>query len=432
VWQPGPVIGGRSRPKSKSLHFATRPRRRFPWRLLVAIVVIIVLAGVAALVRAETLKPPVLTLKRLMPTSVTLPGAPPKPAWPSAGQAAVEVEGLPPVGSSGPNRPVPIASLAKVMTAYVILHDHPIKPGQPGFTVTIGAGDVADYQQRVARGESVLPVAAGEALDEAQLLQGLLVASGNNVATILATRDSSPGTSFVAKMNSVARSLGMAHTTYTDPSGVQSTTVSTASDQLILASRAMAIPVFAGTVALRSVSLPVAGEVANFNRAVGSNGYVGIKTGSDVSSGGCLMFADARKTEGHNITILGVVLGQAMGQISTPALLAAAVNASNSLVASVVAAVAVRTALPEGTAVAEVSGPRGHSMVTTSAGLSVFDFGGAVVPLAMSLQPVGRTLRAGQTVASVAVAGGVSPAVPAMATSSIPGVSLRWRLRHVF
>jgi D-alanyl-D-alanine carboxypeptidase (penicillin-binding protein 5/6) len=426
------VIGGRSRSKSKSLHFATRRERRFPWRLLAAIAVIVVLIAAAGLARAETLTPPLLTVKRLLPASMTLPGAPPKPAWPSTGEAAVEVEGFPGLGSSGPTTPVPIASLAKVMTAYVVLQDHPVNVGQPGFTITLTAGDVADYQQRVASGESVLPVAAGESLDETELLQGLLVASGNNVATILATHDSGSEAAFVAKMNSVARALGMTHTTYTDPSGLQATTVSTASDLLTLAVRAMANPVFAKIVDMPSVDLPVAGTVTNFNRVLGTNGYIGIKTGSDITAGGCLLFANQKKVDGQTITIIGAVLGQDVGEVRTPVLIAAALQASEALVASVAAAVSARTVLPSGSTVAEVNGPRGNSRVETSSALSVLGFGGSSVTLSMAVEPVGRTLRAGQTVASVSIADGGVPPAAAVAATSIPGVSLGWRLRHVF
>jgi D-alanyl-D-alanine carboxypeptidase (penicillin-binding protein 5/6) len=325
---------------------------------------------------------------------------------------------------------VPIASLAKVMTAYVVLQDSPVSPGQSGFTLTVSPGDVADYHARSAQGQSVLAVAAGESLNEVQLLQGLLVASGNNVATILATQDSGSVAAFVTKMNATASSLGMTHTSYTDPSGLLNTTVSTASDQLTLAGRVMANPVFAQTVAMRTVSLPVAGTVTNFNQAVGTGGYIGIKTGSDNIAGGCLLFANQKNVDGKVITIIGDVLGQDVGQASTATLIAAALNASNALVASVASAVSVRTLLPAGSPVEEVTGPTGHSVATTSSAISVLGVGGMTVPVSMRLAPVGRTLRAGQTLASVSVAG--VPPAPAIAKTAIPAVTLGWRLRHIF
>ena len=52
--------------------------------------------------------------------------------WPPEGQASVEVEGIGSLGTRGEQRPVPIASVTKVMTAYVILRAHPMRAGAPG------------------------------------------------------------------------------------------------------------------------------------------------------------------------------------------------------------------------------------------------------------------------------------------------------------
>ncbi|MDX6206095.1 MAG: hypothetical protein QOF39_2152, partial [Frankiales bacterium] len=46
--------------------------------------------------------------------------------WPSSGTAALSADGRFAPGSPGSGDPVPIASVAKVMTAYVVLHDHPL------------------------------------------------------------------------------------------------------------------------------------------------------------------------------------------------------------------------------------------------------------------------------------------------------------------
>lgn len=71
-------------------------------------------------------------------------------------------------------------------------------------------------------------------------------------------------------MNAAARSLGMTRTRYTDPSGFNDTTVSTAADQMRIVARAMRLPVFASVVAAPSVWLPVAGTVRNTDRLLGS------------------------------------------------------------------------------------------------------------------------------------------------------------------
>ena len=233
----------------------------------------------------------------------------PRAVWPAHGQAAVQI------GQSrvqaGPNQhAAPIASVAKVMTAYLVLRDHPLRLDQDGPTITLTDADVSDTDRRRGQQESVVSIAAGEQLTERQALQALLLPSANNIAAVLARWDAGSEERFVARMNATARSLGMTHTRYTDPSGYDDATVSTAADQLRLVDRAMRLPVFASIVATPSATLPVAGTVHNTNTLLGHDGFVGVKTGSDTAAGGCFAFRAIRSIDGKRTTITGVVLGQ--------------------------------------------------------------------------------------------------------------------------
>jgi D-alanyl-D-alanine carboxypeptidase len=196
------------------------------------------------------------------------------------------------------------------MTAYLVLRDHPLGPGQDGPTITLTEADVADTDRRRRQQESVVSIAAGEQVTERQALQALLLPSANNIAAILAQWHSGSQDRFVARMNATARSLGMTHTRYTDPSGYDDSTVSTAADQVRLVDRAMRLPVFASIVATPSATLPVAGTVHNTNTLLGHNGFVGVKTGSTDAAGGCFAFRAIRWIDGKRTTITGVVLGQ--------------------------------------------------------------------------------------------------------------------------
>jgi D-alanyl-D-alanine carboxypeptidase (penicillin-binding protein 5/6) len=236
--------------------------------------------------------------------------APPSTVWPAQGQAAFVQTGQSQV-QAGPNQhAAPIASLAKVMTAYLVLRDHPLRFGQDGPSITLTDADVADTDRRRGQEESVVSIAAGEQLTELQALQAMLVPSANNIAAVLARWDAGSADRFVARMNAAARSLGMARTRYTDPSGYDDATVSTAADQVRIIDRAMRLPVFASIVATPSVTLPVAGTVHNTNTLLGHNGFVGVKTGSDDAAGGCFAFRAIRWIDGKRTTITGVVLGQ--------------------------------------------------------------------------------------------------------------------------
>jgi D-alanyl-D-alanine carboxypeptidase (penicillin-binding protein 5/6) len=111
-------------------------------------------------------------------------------------------------------------------------------------------------------------------------------------------------------MNATARSLGMTHTRYTDPSGYDDATVSTAADQVRIVDRAMRLPVFASIVATPSATLPVTGTVHNTNTLLGRNGFVGVKTGSTATANGCFAFRAIGWIDGKRTMITGVVLGQ--------------------------------------------------------------------------------------------------------------------------
>jgi serine-type D-Ala-D-Ala carboxypeptidase (penicillin-binding protein 5/6) len=227
--------------------------------------------------------------------------------WPLQGQAALVLGNDRPAASPH-EQPAPIASLAKVMTAYLTLKRYPLSGAQNGFTITITATQVHDEAQDSAENQSGVAVAAGEQLTERQLLGALLIPSGNNIARILAAQVAGSETGFVAEMNAEARALGMDRTIYTDPSGFDPSTVSTAADQLRVFEQAMRFTVFRQIVSMPSVTLPVAGTVTNFNPLI-ADGYAG-KTGSDSAAGGCLAFFTQVTVAGHGLTVVGVVWGR--------------------------------------------------------------------------------------------------------------------------
>jgi D-alanyl-D-alanine carboxypeptidase (penicillin-binding protein 5/6) len=248
--------------------------------------------------------------------------------WPGSGQGAIAVGGGRPAVSPG-EEPAPIASLAKVMTAYLTLERYPLSGDEDGFTITVTAAQARAVAAEADQGQSVVAVRAGEELSERQLLEALLIPSGNNVARMLAAAVAGSEASFLEDMNDAAGELAMDATTYTDPSGFDPGTVSTAADQLRVFRAAMGSAVFRQIVAMPAVTLPVAGTVTNFNPLLAS-GYAG-KTGSDSAAGGCLAFFTRVKVGGHRRTAVGVVLGQGEGS-DTSELLGAAAQAAEHLV----------------------------------------------------------------------------------------------------
>ncbi|MER8045990.1 D-alanyl-D-alanine carboxypeptidase [Streptomyces sp. NPDC094032] len=227
--------------------------------------------------------------------------------WPEGGQTAVALEGSGPVGTRGERRPVPIASLTKVMTAHVILEEHPLRPGEPGPLIEVD--QQAAYEVGVG-GESTVPLQAGRKYSQRQLLEMLLIPSGNNVARLLARWDSGSQEAFAEKMQRAAGRLGMKQSTYTGASGIEATTTSTANDQLALARKAMKDPVFRAIVATRSVTVPGLGTITNTNPLLDTPGVVGIKTGSSTPAGGNLLWACEVRVGGTTRLLVGAVLHQ--------------------------------------------------------------------------------------------------------------------------
>jgi D-alanyl-D-alanine carboxypeptidase (penicillin-binding protein 5/6) len=292
-----------------------------------------------------------------IPAAYTFPGAAPALAWPASGQAALAFAGLGTIGTSGPvTTAAPIASVAKVLTAYQILADHPLSPGASGPTLTVEHAEAAAYGRQSAQGQSLVPVRSGEQLSERQALQALLLASADNVAQVLARWDSGSVPAFLARINRTAARLGMSHSRYTDPSGLDPGTVSTASDQLLLAQDAMSVPAFAELVAEKTAIIPVAGSIHNYNSLLGRDGVVGIKTGSTRAAGGCLMFAAdvPAGPDGATRRLFGVVLGQPG---TSSAILPHALAAAQRLIESARSVVRAAIVVPAGRSVAIVSEP---------------------------------------------------------------------------
>lgn len=361
------------------------------------------------------------------PAALSVPGAAPTLPWPALGQARVDVEGLGTLGGSGNGSSVPIGSVAKVMTAYVVLKDHPLNVGESGPSITITAADVADYEARIPSKQSLVPVVAGERLTQREALQALLLPSANNIAEVLARWDGGSSSGFVDKMNATASSLKMSTTHYTDPSGFESSTVSNAADQTLLGAQALKLPAFAEIVALEKASLPVAGTVQNFNSLLGSNGVSGIKTGSTDEAGGNLVFSAHLSVAGRTLTVVGAVLSQP-GQ-NTPEQLAAVNEVTRDLLTAVRKVVKEYTVLPAG-AVGKVRTAWGDSIVVrTSAPARTVGWPGLQVTVAAQPVTTSEQLRAGQNLGTLTVhAGGTDNSVDLLADQALSGPSVWWRL----
>ncbi|MEU7729413.1 serine hydrolase [Streptomyces sp. NPDC040724] len=286
------------------------PRRTALRRVKVWTPILLVLAG--AYVAAQMLRPLPAPQMVAAETGLTVDGQFSLP-WPGKGQGAVRVVGSGDLGTFGEQKPVPTASVAKVMTAYVILKGHPLRKSDPGPEITVDQKTVADGTSENESRISGLTV--GQKFSQQDMLKMLMIPSGNNVARLLARWDTGTDSeaAFVEKMNAAAKELGMNSTTYTDPSGLDAGTVSTATDQLKLAEAVMKDETFRSIVVLPSAAINGLPQKLTNNNVLltdRSLSVVGIKTGSSTPAGGTLMWAAYKSVGDKDHLILGTLMDQ--------------------------------------------------------------------------------------------------------------------------
>ncbi|MER5909585.1 D-alanyl-D-alanine carboxypeptidase [Streptomyces sp. NPDC001982] len=380
----------------------TLVRRVKIWTPLVALLAIIFAV-------VQTVRPvPQPALDLTAQDSYTFDGGKVDIPWPSQGQAALDVQGIGSFGSNGDQKPVPIASVAKVMTAYIILRGHPLKSGADGPKIKID--QVAQDQSRAGQ-ESTVDVTAGDSITQREALESILIASANNVARLLARWDAGSEKAFVAKMNATAKDLGMTNTTYTDPSGLTNSTVSTAVDQVKLAKAAMEKPAFREVAAMMSYDDYKGVNHSNWNQLVGHNDVVGIKTGTTTSALGNLVFAAKKEVGGETRTIVGAVLRQTAGGPENT-ILSAALYGGDQLIRAAQGALRSATIIKKGAVVGYVDdGLGGRTPVVAAKDVTAAGWAGLKVKLSFTSDAVPHTAKAGTKVGTLTVGDGSGGAV---------------------
>ena len=401
------------------LRASRRRRRLLAW----SAAVIVVALGAGAI--AQWVRP--LPHATLETQDARLPGVAPTFAWPSSGEAAATVVGVGTVGQVRGSQPVPVAGLAEVLAAYVALSDHRLAPGDDGPAIPVTADALAAYQAGQASQESEVPVVAGESLTELQALEGLLVDSGADMATVLADWDAGSVGAFVAKMNAAARLLGLTSTHITDPSGVDPATTSTAEDLVRLGEASLSVPVLRQIVSLAQASVPMTSVIYNLNFDLGHDGIIGIKSASDSSAQGCYLFAAQQNIGGSVVTVVGAVLGQPAGSLGPNT---SAVDAGDALVKSVFAALHSFTLFVPDQKVAEIDAPWGSTApVTVARPFSVVGWPGLAVSLAVRHPALDGPLPSGAAVGTLrAQLGPSSGEVELRTATALSGPGVWWRL----
>ncbi|MFJ9906820.1 D-alanyl-D-alanine carboxypeptidase [Streptomyces sp. NPDC101152] len=350
---------------------------------------------------------PTPTLALTADNSYTFSGSSAALPWPNEGQGRLDINGIGTMGTFGKQTPVPIGSVAKAMTAYIVLQDHPLKPGQDGPKITVDA--LAEKEGGYDKhNESTLnTVKKGDVLSEKQALSAVMIPSANNIARLLARWDAGSEAAFITKMNDTAKKLGMTGTTYTDASGLKETTVSTASDQVKLGNELVRIPALMDITKLPNWTDPSGQKWRNYNSLVPYDGAIGIKTGTTTKAGGNLLFAATKVVGGETVTVVGAILGQ-----HTAPIIDTVNGVSKTAMLAAQAALKSVTILKKGDVVGYVDDELGgHTPIVATKDVTAVGWSGFRVKLSFAAGHVPHTAKAGTQVGTLTVGDGTSGAV---------------------
>jgi D-alanyl-D-alanine carboxypeptidase (penicillin-binding protein 5/6) len=289
-------------------------RRAMKYRLYIQIILIVLAIFVA--IRLGAGLAPALEVKSPTPTP-TIPPPTPTPIPPTP---ILTVEGKPPTVSAtaaylldedtgntladiNGEEPLPMASTTKIMAAILA-----IQAGDLNSLVVIHQDAVDEV---ILNQGSSAQLIAGDRIRLIDLLYALLVPSGDDAAIAIADAVGGSEQNFVRMMNITANRLHLFQTHYANPDGLPVPDhYSSAYDLVRLAQYAMTIPLFAQIVQTQEYSIPMNGLHHGYvwkttNTLLGTyKGATGIKTGTTLKAGYCLVFSATR--DGHHL--IGVVL----------------------------------------------------------------------------------------------------------------------------
>ena len=202
-----------------------------------------------------------------------------------------------------------MASVTKVMTAILVLHAHPLGGGS-GPTFTMTAANHAAYIHDATHDDSNLDVVAGEHLTERQLLEALMIPSADNIADYLARWDAGSIPAFREEDERDGEGARPEGTHYTDASGLNPASRSTAVDQAILGSYAMNVPGMISVEDHPTMVFPVTGEVGNLQPGCGDRRSDRPQVRLHIRLAGLPRDSPRRAVGGHTVLIISSTLGQ--------------------------------------------------------------------------------------------------------------------------
>ncbi|HAB66168.1 MAG TPA: hypothetical protein DCE23_02250 [Firmicutes bacterium] len=193
---------------------------------------------------------------------------------------------------------VKMASTTKIMTAIVVLENSSLD-------------ETVEVSQKASNtGGSRLGLKTGDKITIRDLLYGLMLRSGNDAAVCLAETVAGSIEEFASLMNAKTQELGLSHTHFESPHGLDSDEhYTTAYELALLSDYALKNPTFLNIVGTKNYTVTINGYpkvISNTNELLGNlDGVYGIKTGFTNGANRCLVTACKR----GDMDIICVVLG---------------------------------------------------------------------------------------------------------------------------
>jgi len=288
-----------------------RARRRWLGRAVAALLATAVLVGGGTALTVTALQPAPPLAGAAVGTDLGVAAAPAEIDWPGSSAAGafrvVGVDGA--EGSFGAAGPMPIASIAKLVAALVVLERHPLGTDEQGPTITIGQGDVDDLRAVTREGASVLPVAVGQQLTQRQLLEASMLRSAANASTTLTTWAFGTTREYLGEARRWLEAHDLDGIRIVDATGLSVDNSAVAVDVARLMALVDGAPTLRAISGQRAAWLPGLGPVTSTNGALGAAGIDSGKTGSLNRSGRTVVVGASVEVGDRTFRIHAALLG---------------------------------------------------------------------------------------------------------------------------
>src|SRR3972149_2672357 len=207
------------------------------------------------------------------------------------------------IKSKNANKSLPIASITKLVTAYLVIQKSKLSE-----IVTVGEEVKLIKDQKIP--PTIMGLKIGERIKVESLLEGLLIVSANDAAVVLAQYLFGSQKTFVNEMNRWSYLVGLSDTLFVDPESLSAKNISTATDLSELARIVLFNEDIARIVRIKEKKvLSADGSVSHYLRSTNKllleeNDVIGLKTGFTEEAGQSIIVA----MEKNNHTIIVVLL----------------------------------------------------------------------------------------------------------------------------